>query len=58
MSGALFVIGTGPGNPEQMTPEALAAVEAATDFFGYGPYLDRLQLRHDQLRHVSDNREE
>ncbi|MGO7535447.1 precorrin-3B C(17)-methyltransferase [Rhizobium leguminosarum] len=58
MSGRLFVIGTGPGNPEQMTPEALAAVDAATDFFGYGPYLDRLQLRHDQLRHASDNREE
>ena len=58
MKGGLFVIGTGPGNPEQMTPEALAAVDAATDFFGYGPYLDRLELRPDQLRHVSDNREE
>ncbi len=58
MSGRLFVIGTGPGNPEQMTPEALAAVEAASDFFGYGPYLDRLRLRADQRRHASDNREE
>ncbi|MBB3659954.1 precorrin-3B C17-methyltransferase [Rhizobium sp. BK650] len=58
MSGRLFVIGTGPGNPEQMTPEARAAVEAATDFFGYGPYLDRLTLRAGQARHVSDNREE
>lgn len=58
MSGRLFVIGTGPGNPEQMTPEALAAVEAAGDFFGYGPYLDRLTLRPDQRRHASDNREE
>ncbi len=58
MSGRLFVIGTGPGNPEQMTPEALAAVEAASDFFGYGPYLDRLTLRADQRRHASDNREE
>ncbi|MGO7624244.1 SAM-dependent methyltransferase, partial [Rhizobium ruizarguesonis] len=53
MSGRLFVIGTGPGNPEKMTPEALAAVDAATDLFGYGHYLDRLQLRHDQLRHAS-----
>ncbi|MGO7624251.1 hypothetical protein ACC687_40245, partial [Rhizobium ruizarguesonis] len=53
-----FVIGTGPVNPEQMTPEALAAVDAATDFFVYGPYLYRLQLRHDQLRHASDNLEE
>ncbi|MBB3593855.1 precorrin-3B C17-methyltransferase [Rhizobium sp. BK529] len=58
MSGRLFVIGTGPGNPEQMTPEASAAVEAASDFFGYGPYLDRLKLRAGQTRHVSDNREE
>jgi precorrin-3B C17-methyltransferase len=58
MSGRLFVIGTGPGNPEQMTPEALAAVAASTQFFGYGPYLDRLTLRADQTRHASDNREE
>ena len=58
MIGRLFVIGTGPGNPEQMTPQALTAVETATDFFGYGPYLDRLTLRADQTRHASDNREE
>ena len=58
MSGRLFVIGTGPGNPDQMTPEALAAVDQATDVFGYGPYLDRLQLRPGQTRHASDNREE
>ncbi|HEX8044482.1 precorrin-3B C(17)-methyltransferase [Rhizobium sp.] len=58
MSGRLHVIGTGPGNPEQMTPEALAAAAGATEFFGYGPYLDRLSLRADQIRHASDNREE
>lgn len=58
MSRRLFVIGTGPGNPEQMTPEALAAVSQATIFFGYGPYLDRLKLRPDQSRQASDNREE
>ena len=58
MSGRLYVIGTGPGNPEQTTPEALAAVTDATEFFGYGPYLDRLTLRTDQIRHASDNREE
>lgn len=58
MSGKLFVIGTGPGNPDQMTPEALAAVAQATDFYGYGPYLDRLTLSAGQRRHVSDNREE
>jgi precorrin-3B C17-methyltransferase len=58
MSGHLAVIGTGPGSPAQMTPEALAAVTGADEFYGYGPYLDRLSLRSDQVRHVSDNREE
>lgn len=58
MSGKLFVIGTGPGNVRQMTPEALDAVWQATDFFGYGPYLDRLDLTEGQRRHASDNREE
>src|SRR6218665_368029 len=58
MTGSLTVIGLGPGNPDQMTPEALAAVAAATDFFGYFPYIDRLNLRPDQHRHASDNREE
>ncbi|MBB3610074.1 precorrin-3B C(17)-methyltransferase [Rhizobium sp. BK602] len=58
MSGRLSIIGTGPGNPAQMTPEALAAVAEAGEFFGYGPYLDRLSLRPDQIRHASDNREE
>lgn len=58
MSGKLFVIGTGPGNPGQMTPEALGAAARATDFFGYGPYLDRLDLVDGQRRHASDNREE
>jgi precorrin-3B C17-methyltransferase len=58
MSGRLYVIGTGPGNPEQMTPEARSAVEASAEFFGYGPYLDRLSLRPDQQRVASDNRQE
>ena len=54
----LYVIGTGPGSPEQMTPEAASAVAAATEFFGYFPYLDRLSLRSDQRKIASDNREE
>lgn len=58
MSGKLVVLGTGPGSPGQMTPEALAAVHSAEEFFGYGPYLDRLTLRADQQRVASDNREE
>jgi precorrin-3B C17-methyltransferase / cobalt-factor III methyltransferase len=58
MTGRLFIIGLGPGNPDQVTPEARAAVAEASDFFGYKPYLDRLDLRPHQTAHASDNREE
>jgi precorrin-3B C17-methyltransferase len=58
VTGSLTVVGLGPGNPDQMTPEATAAVTTSTDFFGYFPYIDRLNLRPDQRRHASDNREE
>lgn len=58
MSGRLAVIGLGPGNPDQVTPEARAALAEASDVFGYGPYLDRLTLADGQERHASDNREE
>lgn len=58
MSGRLFVIGLGPGSPAQVTPEATEAVRAAREFFGYKPYLDRLELSEGQLRHATDNREE
>ena len=58
MSGRLAIIGIGPGNAAQTTPQALATISAATDFFGYAPYLDRLDLSDGQTRHASDNREE
>lgn len=58
MSGRLVVVGLGPGSPEQMTPQARNAVAAASDLFGYGPYVDRVELLPDQTRHASDNREE
>lgn len=58
MSGRLTVIGLGPGDPAQMTPEAAAAIDGAAYFFGYGPYVDRLVLRPGQTRIASDNREE
>lgn len=58
MSGKLFVVGLGPGSPEQMTPQAVAAVAASRWFFGYKPYLDRLELGPHQTRVASDNREE
>lgn len=58
MTGSLTVVGLGPGEPRFLTPEASAAIAEAEDFFGYIPYLDRLDLRPDQRRYASDNREE
>jgi precorrin-3B C17-methyltransferase len=51
-----MIVGLGPGPAEWMTPEAAAAIEAATDVVGYGPYIERLTLRPDQRVHASDNR--
>jgi precorrin-3B C17-methyltransferase len=58
MSGKLTVIGLGPGNAGQLTPEASDALHAADVVFGYGPYLERVPLRAGQRRQASDNREE
>ena len=58
MSGRLVVVGLGPGNPDQMTPQARDAVADATDLFGYGPYVERVAPLPHQTRHLSDNREE
>jgi precorrin-3B C17-methyltransferase len=41
-----------------MTPAAQAALEAATDIFGYETYLERLPLRPGQRIHASGNRVE
>lgn len=58
MTGKLYVVGLGPGNANQLTPEAEQAVRNASDVFGYGPYLDRLAERAGQQKHASDNRQE
>lgn len=58
MSGKLTVIGLGPGNANQLTPEASDGIEAADVLFGYGPYVDRIAPRAGQRREVSDNRQE
>ena len=58
MSGHLSVIGIGPGTPEQITPQASAALAGAEALYGYGPYLNRVPARPGQTRHASDNREE
>jgi precorrin-3B C17-methyltransferase len=53
-----MIVGLGPGPAEWITPEASAAVAAASDIVGYGPYVERLALRPDQGVHASDNRVE
>lgn len=58
MTGRLVIVGTGPGDPALLAPRAAAALAAATDLVGYGPYLDRLPVREGQARHPSDNRVE
>ena len=58
MTGRLAIVGLGPGAEELQTPQARAALEQATDLFGYTTYLDRVPVRPDQNRHGSDNREE
>lgn len=51
--GRVLVVGTGPGGGGWLTPEAAAAVAAATDVVGYSRYLDLLgdrlrgRVRHD-----------
>ena len=58
MSGRLAVVGLGPGDARQLTPEAADTLAAADALYGYGPYLARAPLRPGQERHASDNREE
>lgn len=40
MRGELHVVGTGPGDAQWLTPEARIALSEATDWVGYGLYLD------------------
>ena len=56
--GRLSVVGLGPAGPDWLTPEASAALAAADELVGYGPYLDRVPERAGQRRHSSDNRVE
>lgn len=58
MSGSLAIVGLGPGPERWLTSAAQAALDAATDLVGYGPYLDRIPARDGQTKHASDNRVE
>ena len=53
--GRVTVVGLGPGDRGWLTPEAEAAVAAATDLVGYRPYLARVPERPGQQRHASGN---
>jgi len=57
-TGAVTVVGLGPGDAEWMTPQSRRELTAATDLIGYGPYLDRVPPGTGQCRHPSDNTDE
>ncbi len=53
--GVLYVVGTGPGTPEWRIPEAEKMIRKATDWVGYGLYLDLISdLRNGQELHRFD----
>ncbi len=56
--GEVVVVGLGPAGRDWLTPQAQAALSAAEDLVGYGPYLDRVPPNPRQRRHASDNQVE
>ena len=58
MSGALLVIGLGPGPAAWLVPEASEALAEIDDLVGYGPYVARVPPRSGLVVHASDNRVE
>ncbi|MGQ0844839.1 MAG: precorrin-2 C(20)-methyltransferase [Sporichthyaceae bacterium] len=56
--GEVVVVGLGPAGRDWLTPQAQAALAAAEDLVGYGPYLDRVPHNPRQRRHASDNQVE
>lgn len=58
MRGSVTIVGLGPGNSLQRTPQADQALAKATDLVGYGPYVNRVEAPPHVVRHASDNRVE
>ena len=58
MSGAVIIVGLGPGDAAKVTPEVTAALAEATDVVGYSPYVARVAPREGLTLHPSDNRVE
>jgi precorrin-3B methylase len=42
-SGTLYIVGTGPGGAEHITPRAVAAIRESDVIVGYGTYLDLIR---------------
>ncbi|BCJ42090.1 hypothetical protein GCM10010168_65320 [Actinoplanes ianthinogenes] len=57
-TGAVTVVGLGPGAAEWLTPEARAALAEADDIVGYTTYVNRVPANPRQRRHASDNKVE
>jgi precorrin-3B C17-methyltransferase len=58
VSGALDVVGLGPGPRGWLSAEAAEALDQVTDIVGYAPYVERVPERPGLVRHGSDNRVE
>ena len=58
MNGRIIIAGLGPGNPQQLTPLVVEAIEGATDVIGYIPYVERIAPRDNLTLHPTDNRVE
>ncbi|MEC8939654.1 MAG: precorrin-3B C(17)-methyltransferase [SAR324 cluster bacterium] len=53
--GTLFIVGTGPGTPQWRLPESEKMLRKATDWVGYGLYLDLIaDLHNGQKQHRFD----
>ena len=52
MSGNLLIVGIGPGRKRMRSPHATSELQLATDWVGYGLYLDLVaDLKRDQTEH-------
>jgi precorrin-3B C17-methyltransferase len=58
LTGAVIIVGLGPGDAAKVTPEVTAALAEATDVVGYIPYVARVAPRAGLRLHPSDNRVE
>lgn len=58
MTGWVVIAGLGPGADGMITPDAQAAIAAATDIVGYIPYVRRITPRDGLVLHETDNRVE